>query len=78
MNDDQFATAWTTLQPSARQRQRLDARVHEWLDAHDTPLVTEWLALFRIAPFAATALVAVSAVALATAPPVIWFASALL
>jgi hypothetical protein len=78
MNDEDLAGVWTTLQPTARQRQRIDARVLAWLDARDTTLAAEWLDLFRVSPFAALSLVAVSALAIITAPPLIWFAGALL
>ena len=49
-----------------------------WLEAHDTSLAAEWLALLRVSPFAAVGLGAVSAVSIATAPPFIWLARALL
>ena len=77
MNDEQLAAVWTSLQPTRRQRQRLDGRVAEWLEARDTPLVAEWLGLFRTAPFSAAWLVAASAVSIATAPPLVWLAGAL-
>jgi hypothetical protein len=78
MNDEEIAGVWTTLQPTAAQRRRIDARVFGWLEAGDTPLVTEWLGLFRVAPFSAAGLVAVSAVAIATATPILWVARALM
>ena len=77
MNDEQLGTAWMTLQPTRRQRQRIDARVADWLEARDTPLAAEWLGLFRTAPFSAAWLVAASAVSIATAPPLVWLAGAL-
>ena len=78
MNDEELGAVWTTLQPTVRQRQRVDARVMAWLDARDTPLAAEWFGLFRAAPFAAFGLVAVSAVSLVLATPVLWLARALL
>ena len=80
MNDDELGGVWTTFEPTMPQRRRIDARVFAWLDAHDTSLAAEWLALFRVAPFSATGLVAVSAVAvaIATAMPLILFAGILL
>jgi hypothetical protein len=77
MNDEVLARAWTTLQPTAHQRQRIDARVGAWLEARDTTLAAEWLGLFRVEPLAAVGLAAASAVAIATAPPLIWLALAL-
>jgi hypothetical protein len=65
MND--VDAAWTTLQPTIRQRRRIDAHVFAWLEARDTPLHAEWLGLLRTEPFSAVGLVAASAVSLATA-----------
>jgi hypothetical protein len=78
MNDEELGGVWSTLQPTVRQRRRIDARVFAWLEARDTPLAAEWLGLFRVAPFAAVGLVAVSAVSIATAPPLVWLARALM
>jgi hypothetical protein len=75
---DEFAGVWTTLDPTMPQRRCIDARVDAWLEAHDTSLAAEWIGLFRIAPFSAVGLVAVSAVTLATAPPLLWITRALL
>ena len=78
MTDDELDALWETLEPTAPQRQRIDARVAEWLEARDTSLAAEWFALFRVAPFSTAGLVAASAVSLATAPPLIWLARALM
>ena len=78
MNDDDLVAAWTALQPTVRQRRRVDAHVSAWLEARDTPLAAEWLGLFRLAPFPAAGLVAASAVSIATAPPLIWLAAVLM
>jgi len=78
MNDEELAGVWATLQPTAPQRRRIDARVSAWLEARDTPLAAEWLGLFRIAPLSSAGLVAVSALAIAVAPPVVWFTYALM
>jgi len=72
MNDDELGGAWATLEPSVRQRRRIDARVLAWLEARDTPLAAEWLGLFRIAPFPTVGLAAVSAASIATAAPFVW------
>jgi hypothetical protein len=71
LNDDEIGGLWTTLQPTVRQRRRIDARVFTWLEARETPLAAEWLGLFKVAPFSAVGLVAVSAVSIATAPPLV-------
>ena len=78
MNDDELDGVWTTLQPTVPQRRRIDARVLGWLEARDTTLAGEWVALFRMTPFAAVGLLAVSAVAIVTAPPIFWIARALI
>ena len=53
-------------------------RVSAWLEARDTTLAAEWLGLFRVAPFAALGLATVSAVSIIAAPPLVWFARALM
>ena len=78
MNDEELGGVWTTFKPTARQRRRMDARVFGWLEARDTPLAAEWLEFFRIAPFSAVGLVAVSVVSIATAPPLVWLTRALM
>ena len=78
MNDEQLGTVWMALHPTAAQRGRIDARVFAWLEAGDRSLATEWLGLFRAAPVPAFGLVAASAVSIATAPPLIWLALALI
>ena len=75
MNDEEIGAVWTALQPSVRQRRRIDARVVAWLDARDTPLAAEWLGLFRTSPLSAIGLVSVSTVSVAT--PFVWLARAL-
>ena len=78
MNDDELDRVWSTLQPTVRQRRRIDARVFAWLEARETPLAAEWLGLFRVEPFFAFGLLAVSAVSILTAPPLLWLASVLI
>jgi hypothetical protein len=78
MNDDTLGNAWTTLEPTSDRRRRIEARVSAWLEARDTPLTAEWLALFSLAPLTALGLATVSTVAIVLAPPVVWVAVALL
>lgn len=78
MNDEQLAQDWQTLAPAVEQRHRIEARVFGWLEAHDTSLAAEWLGLIRASPVAAVGLGGLSAVSIATAPPFIWLARALL
>jgi len=77
VTDEELGAVWTAFQPTAGQRRRIDARVFAWLDARDTPLVAEWLGLFRATPVAAVGLVSVSAVSVVAATPVVWLARAL-
>jgi len=77
VTDDELGVMWTTLEPTAGQRRRIDARVFAWLDAHDTPLAAEWLGLFTATPVSAIGLVSVSAVSVVVATPVLWLARAL-
>jgi hypothetical protein len=78
MNDEELGGAWTTLEPTVRQRRRIEARVFAWLEAGDTSLAAEWLRLFRIDPLATLGLVTVSAVSVVVATPLVWFARALI
>ena len=78
MNDQDLSTAWTTLDATADRRRRIDARLMAWLEAHDTSLAAEWLRLFRVEPLSALALAAASAVSIVAAPPLVWFARALI
>ena len=78
MNDEELADAWAGLEPAARRRLRIDARVFGWLEARDTPLAAEWIGLFRVAPVPALGLAMASAVSVVAAPPLLWFARALM
>ncbi|MCC7043111.1 MAG: hypothetical protein IT183_04570 [Acidobacteria bacterium] len=77
MNDEELTGTWTTLDPTTAQLRRIDARVSEWLKAHDTSLAAEWISLFRIAPFGALGLAAASVVAIVAVSPLLWFARAI-
>jgi hypothetical protein len=78
VNNEAFGGVWTALQPTVRQRRRIDARVFAWLEARDTPLAAEWLGLLKLAPFSAVGLVAVSVVSIAVTTPFVWLAGALM
>jgi hypothetical protein len=78
VNDEDLAAAWLTLDPTAVQRRRIDGRVFGWLEAGDTSLVAEWLALFKRAPLPAFGLLSVGAVWVLAATPVLLVARALL
>jgi hypothetical protein len=77
MNDEELNDVWTTLEPTVSQRRRINVRLSTRLEAHDTPLAAEWLALLKVSPFATIGLATVSAVAIA-ATPLVWFARALM
>jgi hypothetical protein len=75
-NSAELGRIWMTLEPTMGQRRRIDARVFEWLEAHDTSIAAEWLGLLKLQPFTAVGLVAVSAASIvftiATASPLLW------
>jgi hypothetical protein len=77
MNAEELAGVWTTIEPTLPQRRRIDAHVFGWLEARDTSLAAEWLGLFRVRPFASLGLATASALSIAAAPPLVWFARAL-
>jgi hypothetical protein len=78
VNDEELIGVWVALEPAVVQRRRIDARVSAWIEARDTSLAAEWLGLFKVAPVSAFGLVAVSALSIATAPPLLWLARALM
>ena len=78
MNDEALQAACTMLEPTAEQRRRINARVAEWLDAHDTSIAAEWLGLVRTRPIAALSLATAGAVAIVASTPLLWFARALM
>jgi hypothetical protein len=78
MTDEQLAQDWQTLAPAVERRHRIEARVFGWLEGHDTSLAAEWLGVIKASPVAAVGLGGLSAVSIATAPPFIWLARALL
>lgn len=78
MNEEELGGTWTTLDPTVRQRPRIDARVFAWLEARDTSIAAEWLGLFKVEPLAVIGLTAVSAVSVVAASPLYWLARALM
>ena len=78
MNEEALSNAWATLEPTGHRRQRIDARVSAWLEAHDTSLAAEWLGIFKVAPVPAFGLAMASAVSIAVAPPFVWLALSLM
>jgi hypothetical protein len=78
MNDTDLMRLWSALEPSTRRRARIETRVFEWLEASETSLAAEWLALLKVEPLRALAYASVGAVSLFLLTPVGWIASWLL
>jgi hypothetical protein len=77
VNDTQIMSLWSALEPSTRRRARIDTRVLEWLEASETSLAGEWLALLKVEPLTGLAYASVGALALVLLTPVGWVLSAL-
>ncbi|HUO67888.1 MAG TPA: hypothetical protein VMV37_10145 [Gammaproteobacteria bacterium] len=78
MTDAEITRVWSTLEPSTRERARIETRVLEWVEAGETSLVTEWLDVIRVNPIGGLGLVAASAAALLMLTPIGWIASSML
>jgi hypothetical protein len=78
MNEGELGGNWTTLEPSAAQRRRIEARVRRWLDAHETSLAAEWFGLLKVNPLGRLIYAAVAAVLVLVATPLSWMALAAL
>jgi hypothetical protein len=77
MNEAELIGTWSTLEPSARRRARIETRLLEWLDASETSLFSEWLGLLKVEPLTGLAYVSVSALSLVVLTPVGWIVLAL-
>ena len=77
MNDVELIDTWSTLEPSARRRARIETRLFEWLEASETSLLGEWLGLLKVGPLQGLAYVSVGALSLVLLTPVGWIVSAL-
>ena len=78
MNDTELMKLWSALEPTSRRRARIETRVFEWLDASETPLAAEWLALLRVEPLTIFAYATVGALSLIVLTPIGWIAGWLL
>jgi hypothetical protein len=78
MNDAELMSIWSTLEPSARRRARIETRVFEWLEASETSIAAEWLGLLKVEPLTALAYASVGAVSLLLLTPVGWITGWLL
>ena len=72
MNEADLAALWSQLGPDTRRRARIETRVFEWLEASETSLAGEWLALLKVEPVTGLAFAAVGAVSLVLLTPVGW------
>ena len=78
MNESEITETWAALEPTPRQRRRIDARVRNWLDAGDSSLTAQWLQLLRINPLAALSFAAVAGCLVLIATPMSWVAFSVL
>ena len=78
MNDSELSSAWAALEPTSRQRRRIEARVRGWLEAHESSLAAEWLGLLKINPVAALSFAAVAGCLVLLATPLSWVAFSVL
>ena len=78
MTDELPPARWSLLEPSSRQRQQIEARVFEMLDAHETSLFAEWLGLIRQGPFSGLSFATAGAASLLFVSPLSWFARSML
>ena len=74
MNETELVGSWTALEPTPRQRQRIESRVREWLAARESSLATEWLELLKVNPIARLAFAAVAACLMLITTPLTWLA----
>lgn len=72
MSEIELAGTWAALEPTQLQRQRIEARVREWVDARESSLTAEWLALLKINPIAGLGFAAVAASLVLIATPLSW------
>jgi hypothetical protein len=78
MNESELAGTWAALEPTAQQRRRIEARVREWHEAHESSLAGEWLELLKVNPIAGLSFAAVAACLVLIATPLNWVAFAVL
>ena len=78
MNEQELTATWLALEPTAPQRRRIEHRVLEWLEAHETSLAAEWLELIKIHPMAGLGYAALGALSLVAVTPLSWLAASVL
>jgi hypothetical protein len=72
MNETELTAAWATLEPGVRRRARIETQVVEWLEASETSIAGEWLALLKVEPLSVLAYAAAGAVSLVLLTPIGW------
>ena len=72
MNETELTGTWATLEPSSLQRRRMQAWVQQWLHAHDSSLIGEWLGLLRINPITGLGLATAAVGLVLIATPLSW------
>lgn len=77
MNENEIAVTWATLEPSPQQRQRMEVRLRQWLEARESSLAAEWLRLLKVQPLSGLGFAAVAASLMLIATPLSWLAFAL-
>lgn len=78
MNDTELGVVWSTLEPSAQRRARVEKQVFEWLEARETSLLGEWFGLLKVEPLTGFAYASLGALSLLLLSPLGWIASFLL
>jgi hypothetical protein len=78
MNENELDSTWATLEPTQRQRRRINARVRGWLDARESSLAAEWIKLIKVNPIRSLSVTAVAACLMVVATPLTWMAFSLL
>ena len=72
MNETELTATWTALEPSVRRRARIETQVFDWLEASETSIAGEWLALLKVEPLSVLAYASAGAVSLVLLTPVGW------
>jgi hypothetical protein len=78
MTENELADTWINLDPTARQRRRIDGRVRGWLEANESSLAAEWIQLIKVNPISAVSVATVAACLVLVATPLGWMAYAAL
>jgi hypothetical protein len=72
MSDTDLMNLWSALEPTSRRRARIETRVFEWIEASETSIAGEWLALLKVEPLSVLAFASAGAASLAFLTPLGW------